>query len=237
MQRGLIGLLAGIAGAAALPTPAPAATRGYTITSFDRIRVEGPFAVTLTTGAGSSARAEGPDGRMLSGVRLDMMGRTLVIRRDRDAIQGGTLRGIRIALTTPAILGATVVGAGSLTVATSRGARFDAGVSGAGSLAVTGLDTDLLNVTITGAGNTKFAGRTRALRAVVQGAGVIDAPDLATQDATIVSAGSGTITVAAARTAKVNATGAGAVTILGTPACTVASEGTVDVTCDGPNAR
>ncbi|MFD1951772.1 GIN domain-containing protein [Sphingomonas arantia] len=234
MQRSLIALLAA---AAALPTPAAAATRSYSVTSFDRIRVEGPFAVTLITSAGSSARAEGPDARMLGGVRLDMMGRTLVIRRDRDATQGGSLRGIRIALTTPALLGATVLGAGSLTVATGRGARFDAGVSGAGSLGVTGLDTDLLNVTITGAGSTKLAGRTRALRAVVQGAGVIDAPDLATQDATIVTAGSGTITVAATRTAKVNATGAGAITILGTPACTVASEGTVDITCDGPNAR
>ena len=48
-------ILAGLAMAA----PAAAATRGYTITSFDSIRVDAPVTVTLVTGLGPSARAEG----------------------------------------------------------------------------------------------------------------------------------------------------------------------------------
>ncbi|WP_165374805.1 GIN domain-containing protein [Sphingomonas montana] len=235
MQRRLI---LPIATAALLSAAAaPAATRGFSVTSFDRIRLEGPFAVTLTTGAGASARADGPDQRMLERVRIDVMGRTLVIRRDRDTTSGGTLKGIRIALSTPALSGASVLGAGSLTVAANRGARFDATVSGAGALAVTGLDTDLLNVTSTGAGSTTLAGRARNLRAVMQGTGTIDAPTLIAQDAVVTTAGSGTLTLTAVRTAKVGATGGGLVTILGTPACTVTSEGTVEVVCEGPKRR
>ena len=235
MQRRLIRLA--VLAAAVAASGASAATRGYSITSFDRIRLEGPFAVTLRTGAGSSARAEGPDQRMLERVRIEVMGRTLVIRRDRDGTPGGTMRDIRIALSTPAISGATVLGAGSLAIAAGRGPRFDAAVSGAGSLALTGIETEQLNLTITGAGQVTVGGRARQLRAIVQGAGTIAAPDLSVQDAAVTTAGTGTVTLAATRTARVNATGGGTITILGTPACTVASEGTVEVICAGPARR
>lgn len=232
MQRGLI-LLA----AALLPTAAPAATRSFSVTSFDRVRVEGPFAVTLRTGTGSSARAEAPDLRALDGLRIENMGRTLVIRRDRDSRSGAPLKGVRIAIATPAITGATLLGAGSLTIDTARGARFDASVSGAGALAVGKIASDLLNITITGAGNTTMSGTTHQLRAIIQGAGTIDAPGLIAQDVVLTSAGTATATLAATRSAKVNATGSGTITILGTPACTVASEGTVEISCTGPARR
>ena len=39
--------------------PAAAAERSYTLTSFDRIRVEGPFAVDLVTNRSPFARATG----------------------------------------------------------------------------------------------------------------------------------------------------------------------------------
>ena len=174
---------------------------------------------------------------MLERVRIEVMGRTLVIRRDRDGTPGGTMRDIRIAVATPAVSGATVLGAGSLTVDAGRGPRFDAAVSGAGSLALTGIDTEQLNLTITGAGQVAIGGRARQLRAIVQGAGTITAPELIVQDAVVTTAGTGTVTLAATRTAKVSATGGGTITILGTPACTVATEGTVEVICDGPARR
>jgi len=223
--------------AALLPAAAPAATRGFSVTSFDRIRVEGPFAVTLRTGTGSSARADGPDRRALDDVRIETMGRTLVIRRDRSGTSSAPPKGVRIALTTPAVTGATVLGSGSLSVDAARGARFDAAVSGAGALTIARIDTDVLNVTVTGAGSTKLDGATRQLRAILQGAGTLDAPGLTAQDAVLTTAGTATVTLTATRTAKINATGSGDVTILGTPACTVASTGTVEVTCTGPARR
>ena len=41
-----------------LPLQAVAATRGYTITSFDAIRVDAPVEVIITTGAGASAKVD-----------------------------------------------------------------------------------------------------------------------------------------------------------------------------------
>ena len=63
-------------------SPAAAATRGYTITSFDSIRVDAPVTVTLVTGQGPSARAEG-DQAMLDRLHVDVSGRTLSITADR----------------------------------------------------------------------------------------------------------------------------------------------------------
>ena len=71
-------ILAGLAAA----SPAPAATRGYTITSFDSIRVDAPVSVILTTGQGPSARAEG-DQALLDRLHVDVSGRQLVIGMDR----------------------------------------------------------------------------------------------------------------------------------------------------------
>lgn len=222
---------------ALLPATAGAATRTYTVTSFDRIRLEGPFEVVVQTNRGSSARAEGPDARMLDRVRVEVLGRTLVIRRDRDAIAGGSLRGIRITTSTPALSGAAVLGAGIIRVEQARASRFDISVSGAGGVEIGALQADSVSISATGAGRAKLAGRAQQVRALVQGAGTIDGGALTAADVRVTTAGAGDITLAASRSATVNATGSGAVTILGHPACTVAAEGTVEVLCEGPARR
>ena len=229
MQRRLILLTA--AAAALSATAAPAATRNFSVTSFDRIRVEGPFDVTLRTGIGSSARADGPDARMLDRVRIELTGRTLIIRRDQNGAPGGSLQGVRITLTAPAIVGATLLGTGTLALDKASGARFDAILSGAGTLSVDRVDTDLLTLVIAGTGTTRLAGRTRTLRANVQGAGTITAPSLTAQDTTLASAGTANITLATTRAARIDASGSGTITISGTPACTVRSAGTVEIRC------
>jgi hypothetical protein len=216
---------------------APAATRTYTVTSFDRVRVEGPFQVTIQSGRGSSARAEGPDSRMLERVRLEVVGRTLVIRRDRDTLPGGSLAGIRIVATTPALMSAAVMGSGTLSVEAVRSARFDASVSGTGGLEVASIDADSVTISATGNGRAKFAGRARQVRGLIQGAGTIDGSGLAADDVAVTSAGASDVTLAARRSAKVVASGSGRVVILGTPACTVTSEGSVEVSCAGPPRR
>ncbi|MDI1294799.1 MAG: DUF2807 domain-containing protein, partial [bacterium] len=50
-----------VAGIVAMMVPAAghAATRGFTTTSFDSLRVEAPVTVIVTTGKGASARADG----------------------------------------------------------------------------------------------------------------------------------------------------------------------------------
>ena len=65
-----------------LPLQAVAATRGYTITSFDAIRVDAPVEVIITTGAGASAKVDG-DQSLIERLHIDVSGRLLTIRMDR----------------------------------------------------------------------------------------------------------------------------------------------------------
>ncbi len=60
-------------------SPLYAAQRNYTVTDFTRVKVEGPFAVTLATNVAPYARASGSQ-RALDRVSLRVEGRTLIIR-------------------------------------------------------------------------------------------------------------------------------------------------------------
>src|SRR3546814_20264478 len=78
--------------------PAAAATRGFTITGFDAIRVDAPVEVVITTGAGASARAEG-DQAMLDRLKVDVSGRLLpvTLERARSGEQSGGRAVLRLA--------------------------------------------------------------------------------------------------------------------------------------------
>jgi hypothetical protein len=60
--------------------PAQAAERRFTIISFDRVRMEAPFDVSVTTGKAPSAKAEGSVAA-LDSVDLRVEGRTLIVRQ------------------------------------------------------------------------------------------------------------------------------------------------------------
>ena len=67
---------------ASLPVaPAKAANRNFSVPSFDRIRVDGPFQVQLKTNVAPYARASGSSAA-LDGVSVKVEGRTLIIRPD-----------------------------------------------------------------------------------------------------------------------------------------------------------
>ena len=68
-------------------SPLAAANRNYTVTDFTRVKVEGPFAVTLATNVAPYARASGSQ-RALDRVSVRVEGRTLIIRVDRSAWGG-----------------------------------------------------------------------------------------------------------------------------------------------------
>ena len=67
---------------ASLPAPSDAAapaTRNYSVTSFDRIRIDGPYRVALKTNVSPFARATGSP-LSLDGLSIGVEGRTLVVR-------------------------------------------------------------------------------------------------------------------------------------------------------------
>jgi hypothetical protein len=213
--------------------PAAAAERTYSITDFDKIQVDGPYRVTLTTGRSSGARAEG-SAEALDHVSIDVQGGTLRVRRNRSAWGGYPGAGagpVAVTLTTRDLRSAAVVGSGSLGIDRARGLRVDLSVSGSGRLDVAALDSDTLVVGLLGGGRITLAGRTKQLRASIQGSGDLAAAGLSADSAQIGSDTAGSVAVAVVRTAKVTSTGAGDVEILGSPTCTVEAKGSGRVSC------
>src|SRR5438874_5571173 len=66
---------------------AGAATRNFGITSFDKIRVEGPFKVRLVTGVAPFARASGSP-QAIDRVAIDVRGNTLVVHSNLSSWGG-----------------------------------------------------------------------------------------------------------------------------------------------------
>jgi len=213
--------------------PAAAAERSYTITSFDRIRVEGPFAVTVTSNRGPAARASGT-AAALDEVVARVDGRTLVLRRGTGGWGGypGGQRGpVSIAVSVPQLASASLTGAGSLTIDAMRGQRLDLVVDGSGALRVGRIETDRLTATVVGAGAMALGGQAAEARIIVRGSGGLDAPQLSVADANVTADGAGSVRLAARRTANVQASGGGSVLVSGSPACTVRNSGAGEVTC------
>lgn len=218
---------------ALLPASALAATRTYSVTTFDRIRLEGPYAVTLKVGPGASARADG-DQRAIDRLKVEVQGTTLVIRTDTAGWGGWDKANpgrVSLVVTTPALSGVGLSGSGTLTIDRAKAMRFDIAVSGSGSVALADVATDRLGVVLAGSGQVTVAGRAQQTKAMLQGSGSIDATKLVVDDLEIGSSGSGDAKFAATRTAKISATGAGDVTVAGTATCTVNAVGSGGVRC------
>ncbi|HEX9965793.1 MAG TPA: head GIN domain-containing protein [Allosphingosinicella sp.] len=221
--------------ALAAAAPAAAAERTYSVTDFDRVQVDGPYRVTLTTGRSSSARAEG-SAEALEHIAVDVQGGTLRVRRNRSAwgaYPSAGLGPVTIILTSRDLRNASVVGSGSLEIDRARGLRVDLSVSGSGRLTVGSIEADNLMVGLLGGGRITLAGRAKQLKATVQGSGDLAASGLSADDAQIASDTAGDVVVGVARNAKVIATGPGNVEIVGSPTCNVQAKGSGQVLCGG----
>lgn len=203
--------------------PAAAAERRYSVTDFERVVVEGPYIVQLTTGSSSSARASGGQAA-LDRLSLDVNGQTLRIRRARSSWGGnpGAQEGpVTIELTTRNLRSARLIGPARLDLERAEGLRVDLIVEGSGTLRASAVSADNLSLGLAGAGRIEVAGTAESVTADIQGTGDLDASALRAQNVAITTATTGTIAIEAIDTANVNALGLGEVTILGRPSCTV----------------
>ena len=220
-----------VAGLAA--APAGAADRNYSISSFERIRVDGAFDVTLTTGKSPAARATG-DERALDAVVLAVEGQTLIVRA-RPLLVGEAAPAAKIALvitlTTPVLRSANVNGGGRLTIMRMIGQRIDVSVNGAGAMNVQGLGADQLVATVIGSGTMTLAGRSGRARFQLSGPGTVDAAALVANDVIARSEGNGALRLNARYTADLTSTGLGAITVIGKPACKNHSTGGGPIIC------
>ncbi len=213
---------------------AQAAERGYSVTDFDRIRVIGPFAVTVITGKGASARATGT-AEALQRVDMQVTGRVLTIRANSAAWGGwpgkkGSQTAI-ISVSTPQLSQAVLSGSGSLKISRMRAPKVTLWLDGSGALSVDAIETDRLNGAIQGSGQMTIGGK--AAHAVLSGVGpaTMDAKQLTAKAIDLRWSSAGNVTATASQTAKVISTGSGNVMIEGNAACTVDAKGAGTVTC------
>lgn len=220
-----------------LPFAADAAEHRYAFGSYDRVRVEGPFEVQVTTGTSPGAVATG-DLRMIDGLDIQLQGGTLVVRMGHqgwgETPVGKSAAPPVITLTTPNLRAVYVNGGARVAITGMKAQRVDLSVNGSGTVTVSGADTDQLFATIVGAGTMTLSGRAARARLVTNGAGNVDARALTVNDLSILQDGTGETRAAARYTAQVNSTGLGHVVVTGNPKCLVHAAAGGPVECGGP---
>lgn len=219
--------------AALLAAPcAHAATRGYTITSFDAIRVDAPVTVILTTGTGASARAEG-DQALLDRLNITMSGRLLNIglNRAQPGQKGSGAATLR--LSTGMVDRIVMLGGGSISVNRMKGLRGQIVLGGNGDVTIAAVDLDRIELTLAGGGRATLTGRAGDASIRVSGTGAVAAEALRTRQAVIGNEGPGSIALTADVTARITASGSGDVAVTGKAACTVDNRGTGRIDCGG----
>lgn len=227
-------MLLALAASALAASAAEAApnTRNYSVTTFNKIRLEGPYKVHLVTGVSPFARSSGSQAA-LDRVSVEVQGRTLVVRSSRSAWGGypGTQPGpVEINVGTHDLAAAFLNGAGSLAIDKIRGLSFELWVQGSGSASVAKVDVDQLKVGISGAASTTLAGKAPKLTATVRGTSMFDASALSTKDVVVATEGPSIVKVNAVSSAKINASGTATIDVVGGAACTVKASGSVTVT-------
>ena len=220
---------------ASLPAAAapPVTQRNYSVTSFDRIRVDGPYEVRLQTNVAPYARASGSQAA-LDSVSVRVEGRTLIVRPMNGGGWGGypgENRGpVTIEVGTHDLGTAWLNGAGSLSIDKIRGLSFDLAIQGAGSARIASVDIDQLKLGMSGAGSARLGGRCGKMTATVRGTSSLDAEALSVKDAVIGAEGPAIVRATVTNAVKVDAMGLAAVTLSGKPSCTVNARGSASVT-------
>jgi len=215
----------------AIASPANAASRNFTVTGFERIRVDGPFRVALKTGVAPFAKATGSPAA-LNGIAIDVQGNTLVVRRNpaaQSAYPGESAGPVEISVGTHDLNVAWVNGAGSLAIDKAKAQVFDLSVQGPGSISIGRLTADRLRAGLSGSGSATVAGTAAEVKAVVRGTSSFDGAALNAKDADVGAEGTAIVRLTATGTAKVDALGTALVELSGRPACTTRASGSAVV--------
>src|SRR5438105_10669204 len=213
-------LLSAAALASAFAAPAGAATRNFGITGLEKVRIEGPFKVRLTTGVAPFASASGSL-TALGRVAIDVRGNTLVVHNNLSSwggYPGQDSGSVEINLGTHDLSSAWLSGSGALTIDKVKGLAFDLSAQGSGSATIGRADVDQLNVSVVGTASATLAGQAAKLTAVVRGISNLDAAGLSSKDATIGAEGSATVAANVSNSATVDGPGPATGRLTGRPA-------------------
>jgi hypothetical protein len=211
--------------------PAAAATRNFGITSFTKVRVDGPFRVRLSTGVPPFASASGSPAA-LDRIAIEVRGDTLVVHNNLDSwggYPGQDVGPVEISLGTHDLSSAWLNGSGALSIDKVKGLSFDFSVQGSGAGEIGQASVDQLNVSVVGTASAKLAGEAAKMTAVIRGVSSLDAGALSTKDATLGADGAATIAADVSDSVTLDATGPATVRLSGGPSCTLRVAGSASV--------
>ncbi len=216
---------------ASLASPVSAATRNFGIASFDKVRVDGPFKVTLATGVAPFARASGSPAA-IDRVAIEVRGNTLIVHNSLSSwgsFPGANPGPVEIMLGTHDLRSAWLNGSGTIAIDRVKGLSFDLSVQGSGAGTIGRVDVDQLNLNIGGTASATLAGRAAKMTVVVRGISSLDAAALKVTDATLGVEGAATVKADVRNAVKIDSSGPATVTLAGKPACSLRVGGSASV--------
>jgi len=205
-----------------VPATAFASERRYPVPRFDRIRVQGPFEVTVTAGPKTEVVVEGAGDLDRADVRVE--GSTLTL----GGMIGASSAPLHIHVTADGLTAASVSTRGSLAIDAMQGDRIDLAVNGIGRLQVAGIRAGELRVTAAGQGAITLAGEARLVSMRVLGTFGIDGAALTADELTLYSGNDGDAKLNARSQANVTNVGPGTVSIAGHATCAIRGKAPVD---------
>jgi hypothetical protein len=215
----------------AFAAPTDAATRNFGITGFEKVRIDGPFNVSLKTGVAPFARASGSPAA-LDGVAIEVRGNTLVVHNNLDSwsgYPGKDVGPVEISLGSHDLSAAWLNGSGALSIDRIKALSFDLSVQGSGIVDVDDVEVDQLNVSIVGTASATLGGHAGKMTALVRGVSTLDAGNLATKDAALGAEGTATVKANVVNSVTVDSKGPATVRLTGGPACTLKVSGSTTV--------
>lgn len=238
----MIGRTIALALALLLPEAAQAADKRFTLSAFDKVRIEGDVAVEIRSGASPFAVASG-DPRALEALSLRVQGGTLYIRRAHrnapverryrpDAPEALPL----VRLDARSVQSLTLLGHGSVKIDALRGARPSATMDGNGSVEIGAVAAEALALNVNGSGSLKVGGTARSARAVMLGDGLIEAAGLALGALDLIGEGPVRAKLNVNGPARIAVKGGADIAIGGAPQCTVRQTGTNAIACGAASA-
>ena len=215
----------------AIAAPAHAATRNFGITSFGKVRVDGPFRVKLTPGGPPGAPPPGPPAA-LDRLAIDVEGDTLVVHSNVSSwggYPGKDVGPVDVLIGTHDLSAAWLNGSGALSIDRVNGLKFGLSIQGSGAGEIAKVDVDQLNVSVMGTASARLGGRARQMTAILRGISTLDASAMSAKDATLGADGAATIAANVTDSVKIDATGPATLRLTGGGACTLRVSGSASV--------
>jgi len=214
----------------AIAAPSEAATRNFGVSSFTKIRVNGPYKVTVTTGVPVFARASGT-AAAIDRVAIDVRGDTLIVQSNPSwgGFPGIDPGPVEVSVGTHDLTSASLIGAGSLAIDKVKGLTFALQVQGSGAGEIADANADQLTVNLDGSASAKLSGKAGKLTVLARGISSLNGAALTTPNAAISADGTATVEAKVTETARIDAWGPATIRLSGQPSCTVKVTGSVTV--------